>query len=92
MVSERVPDAPGSRRILLELKAKTIEVDERVADKVTVPFNPALESVSVEVPEFPATKLAGTIAVAAIVNSGLTVTDTVMMRIVVPAVPVMVTV
>jgi len=70
-----VPNPPGSKWMLLELKANAIEGDERVADKFTVPFNPALERVSVEVPELPATKLVGTIAPAEIVNSALTVTD-----------------
>ena len=70
-----VPDAPGIKWMLLELNANEMKGDERIADKITVPFNPALERVNEEVPELPATILAGTITPAEIVNSALTVID-----------------
>ncbi len=70
-----MPDAPGSKWMLLELNANEIKGDERIADRLTVPFNPALEKVSVEVPELLATKLAGTITPAEMVKSALMVID-----------------
>jgi len=66
IVRIEVPDVPGVRPMLVGANAKVIPVaaGETVAESATLPVNPRLLAVTVDVAEPPATKLAGEAAVA----------------------------
>lgn len=80
MVRVDVPLEPGVRLTvggLKEVAGPLVTDGDTVADRPTLPVNPMLFSVMVEVAELPATKLAGVGAPAEIVKSAVTVTITV---------------
>jgi hypothetical protein len=79
MVNVEVPVEPGVRLMLVGASVNVIPVaaGETVADKATLPVNPRLLAVIVEVAEPPAVKLVGVAAPAAIVKSPTTVMLTV---------------
>ncbi len=94
IVSVEVPDDPGVRLILVGANVKVMPVaaGDTVADRATLPVNPRLLAVMVDVADPPATKLAGVAAPAVIEKSPTTVTATVAVCEIAPLVPVTVTV
>jgi hypothetical protein len=94
IVRVEVPVEPGVRLTLVGTKVNVIPVaaGETVADSATLPVNPRLLTVIVEVAEPPAVKLAGVAAPALTVKSPTTVTVTVPVWESVPLTPVTVTV
>jgi hypothetical protein len=78
MVSIEVPVEPGVRLMLVGANVNAIPVaaGETVADRATLPVNPRLLAVMVEVAEPPAVKLVGVAAPATIVKSPTTVIAT----------------
>lgn len=93
IVSVEVALAPGVRLTLvgLRLAVSPVAVGEAVADSDTLPVNPRLPTVIVDVADPPARTLA-VVGLAAIVKSEVTVRATVPELVVVPLVPVTVTV
>ena len=79
IVRVEVPLEPGVRLTLVGAKVKVIPVaaGATVADRATLPVNPLLLRVIVEVAEPPAVKLAGVAVPAVIVKSAVTVRVTV---------------
>jgi hypothetical protein len=94
IVSVLVPVEAGVRLMLVGANVKVIPVatGATVAESATLPVKPRLLAVIVEVALFPATKLAGVAAPAAIVKSPTTVIDTDAVWDRVPLTPVTVTV
>jgi len=70
---------PGVRLTLVgaRVAVRPVAGGETAAVKATLPVNPRLPTVTVEVAEFPATKLAGMAAEPATVKSAVTVIVTV---------------
>jgi len=69
-----------------------VAAGDTVAERATLPVNPLLLAVIVEVAEPPAVKLAGVAALALIVKSAVTITVTVAVWDSAPLTPVIVTV
>ncbi len=78
-VRVEVPVEPGVRLMLVGLNAVVMPVPagETVADRATLPVNPKLDAVIVDVAEPPAVILEGVAAPAVSVKSAVTVTVTV---------------
>jgi hypothetical protein len=93
-VKVEVPVEPGVKLTLVGLRAAVapVAVGETVADRATLPVNPRLPTVTVDVAEWLETMLAGLAADAVTVKSPVTVTDTVAVWDSVPLAPVTVTV
>ncbi len=79
MISTEVPVEPGVRLMLVGAKVNVIPAaaGETTAERATLPVNPRLLAVIVEVAEPPAVKLAGDAAPAVTVKSPTTLTLTV---------------
>ncbi len=94
MVRAEVALDPGVRLTLVgaRVAVSPVAAGETAAVKPTLPVNPRLPAVTVEVAELPATKLAGLAAEAVTVKSAVTVTVTVAVCDRAPLVPVTVTV
>ncbi len=93
MVRTEVPVPPGvnATGLVPKVNVRPVTGVAVEAANVMLPVNPRLPNVIVEVAEPPATKLEGVAAPAAMVKSGVTVTETVAMWVGTP-VPVPVTV